>query len=91
MLAKWDFTPLVVEPIRKQYDPLDAEEPHDRMASLLFGGRMLTCAFLGTGRVEEAQGEEEILSTLRMTRQEVLGLRDKMEEELVRVHQITRG
>src|SRR5688572_8210070 len=41
MLQKWGFAPENVEPIRHQYDPLAAEEPHDRMSAILYGARFL--------------------------------------------------
>jgi HD-like signal output (HDOD) protein len=91
MLEKWDFSPLIIEPIRKQYEPLDAEQPHDLNASILFGGRLLRTVFLGTTALGEIPNEEEILGNLRFTRKDVLDLRDKLEDELVRVHQITKG
>jgi HD-like signal output (HDOD) protein len=91
MLNRWDFTPLVSEPIRRQYDPLDAEEPYDRIAAILFGGRLMRTVFLGNEELGEIAGEADILGTLHLTRQDLLNLREKMEDELVRVHQITKG
>lgn len=91
MLEKWDFSSLIVEPIRKQYDPLNADEPHDRMASILYGGRLLRTVFLGSEDLGEVPGEEDVLGSIRITREQLFELRPKMEDELVRVHQITKG
>lgn len=91
MLVKWDFSPTIVEPIRRQYDPLEADEPHDRMAAILFGGRMLRSMYLGTEEFGEIPGENEILENLRLSRNQLVDLRPKMEEELIRIHQITKG
>lgn len=90
MLDKWDFSSAIVEPIRRQYDPLEAEEPHDRMAAILFGARLLRTVVLHDDTLGEVPGELEILGHLRIARADLLDLRSVLEDQLVRVHQVTR-
>ncbi len=91
MLEKWDFSNVIVEPIRKQYDPLEAEEPHDRMASILYCSRILRTAFLTDSRLPEVDGEAAILAHLHLDRNDLYNLRTSLEEQVIRVHQITKG
>lgn len=90
MLDKWDFSTAIVEPIRRQYEPLDAEEPHDRMAAVLFGARLLRTVLLHDDVLGEVPGENDILGHLRISRADLLDLRPVLEDQLVRIHQVTR-
>ncbi len=76
LLAAWEFQPSVTQPVRHQYDPLSAEEPHDRMAVLLYAARLIRIAASGV-EIDPEGGdatEAEILGSLALTRADVLAL-----------------
>jgi len=90
MLKKWSFTAENIEPVRRQYEPLEAAEPYDRLAAILYAARLLATAICSGQAVPEYSGEEEILGSLRLTRDSVLGDLPKLELKLSRAEQIVR-
>ena len=90
MLEKWDLAPTIVEPIRYQYEPLEAEEPHDRMAALLYGARLLRTIVCQHQQPAATDDEEEIFGCLRLSRDAVLSALPELQDQLARVHQMTK-
>jgi HD-like signal output (HDOD) protein len=90
MLKKWGFTEENIAPVDCQYEPLEAEEPHDRLAMILYGARLLSTTLCKGPIATEVGGEEEIFSTLRLSRDEVLGYLPALETKLARAEQIVR-
>ena len=90
LLEKWDLAPAIIEPIRYQYEPLEAEEPHDRMAALLYGARMLRTVVCHNQQPGGIGDEEEILGCLRLSRSAVLASLPELQNQLTRVHQMTK-
>jgi HD-like signal output (HDOD) protein len=90
MLEKWDFSTAIVEPIRYQYEPLEAQEPHDTMGAALYGARLLRTIICQKVPATSLQADEEILSTLRLSYDEMLAYLPRLQEQLARVHQMTK-
>jgi HD-like signal output (HDOD) protein len=90
MLEKWDLAPTIVEPIRHQYEPLEADEPHDRMAALLYGARLLRTIVCHHQQPAATGDEEEIFGCLRLSREAVLASLPELQDQLARVHQMTK-
>ena len=90
MLEKWDLAPTIVEPIRHQYEPLEADEPHDRMAALLYGARLLRTIVCHHQQPAATGDEEEIFGSLRLSREAVLASLPELQDQLARVHQMTK-
>lgn len=90
MLKRSGFTVENIEPVRCQYEPLDAAEPYDRLAAILHGARLLRSAACSGDPVPETPGEEEILATLRLTREDVLSHQPSLQHKLARAEQIAR-
>jgi HD-like signal output (HDOD) protein len=90
MLKKWSFTAENIEPVRRQYDPLEAAEPYDRLAAILYAARLLRTAVCSSQPVPEVSGEEEILASLRLTRDDVFPHQQSLQLKLTRAEQIAR-
>ena len=90
MLKQWKFTAENIEPVRHQYDPLEAPEPHDRLAVILYAARLLSTAVCSGQAVPEIAGEAEILTGAHLTREEIFGLQSNLETKLARAEQIVR-
>lgn len=90
MLKKWDFAKTITEPIREQYEPLEAQEPHDRMAAILYGARMLRSVICHKQEFGESAEEDEVLNHLRMSREELLAFAPSLQTQLNRAHQMTK-
>lgn len=90
MLKKWMFTPETIEPVRRQYEPLEASEPHDRLAAILYGARLLRSAICTGQEVPEGPGEEEILGSLRLSRDDVFSHQQSLQHKLTRAEQIAK-
>ena len=90
MLKKWSFTNENIEPVRRQYEPLEAAEPYDRLAAILYAARLLGTAVCSGQAVPEYDGEVDILGSLRLTRDEVLAELPKLDLKLSRAEQIVR-
>jgi len=90
MLAKWDFTPATIRPIQHQYEPLEAEEPHDRMSAVLYGARLLRTAVCQDLPFDELSIDEEILGTLRLSSDDLLSLLPELRSQLTRAQQLTK-
>lgn len=72
MLARWNFAPSVVEPVRAQYEPLKAEEPHDRLAAVLYCGRLLRSVVCEGTEPRPAPTDAEALELIGINREELL-------------------
>lgn len=90
LLRAWKFPEGVVEPVRLQYEPLEAEEPHDRLAAALYGGRLLRTVLCRKAEVAPLPADEEIFALLRLGREEVLGFVPALQERMARVQRMTR-
>ncbi len=90
MLKKWSFPKENIETVRRQYDPLDAPEPYDRLASILFAARLLRAAICTGEPVPELTMEEEVLATIRLTREDVFSHLPSLQQKLTRAEQIAR-
>lgn len=91
MLAQWSFSRENIEPIRRQYAPLDAEEPHDRMSAILYAARFLRTTICQGEPAVETEGVEEIFQYLRLSRGEVLAVLPALEQQVTRAVQITKA
>ena len=89
MLTKWDFTPSTIQPVLHQYDPLEAQEPHDRMAAVLYGARLLRTVVCQNKPAAELDIAGEILGALHLSTDDLLGHLPELREQLSRAHQIT--
>jgi len=90
MLRKWSFTEENIEPVRRQYTPLEASDKHERLSAILFGGRILTNIVCGGQLAPETADETEILTIIRLTREEVLSHQTSLETKLQRAEHIVR-
>ena len=90
MLKKWNFTKENVEAVRHQYEPLEAAEPFDRLAAILYGARLLRTVVCSGQPVPETPGEADILGTLRLTRDDVLSHQQSLTHKLARAEQMAR-
>lgn len=91
MLEHWKFSPEIVEPVRRQYDPLDAPEPHDRMSAVLYAARFLRTSFCVAEPPADLPGVEEVFQYLRVSREDVLGCQPALERLVDRASQMLRG
>ncbi len=89
MLRKWEFTPVMIEPIRWQYDPLQAPVPYDVLAAILYAARFLRSTICATNPEESLRADPAILGRLRMTENELLGLIGPLREQLFKASQLT--
>ena len=90
MLSKWDFPASVIQPILYQYTPLEVQEPHDRLAAVLYGARLLRSVYCEDLPPDEVKVDEEIFGELRLNRDELLSLLPVLETQLARVLQMTK-
>jgi hypothetical protein len=89
MLQKWTFAPENIESVRHQYDPLAAEEPHDRMSAILYGARFLRTAVCQGEPPQEIEEAEAVFHSVRLERADILELMPPLEQQLSRAVQIT--
>jgi HD-like signal output (HDOD) protein len=90
MLKKGGFTVENIEPVRYQYEPLEAPEPYDRLAAILFAARLLRTAVCSGQEVSEAPGEAEILASIRLARADVFSHQPSLQHKLARAEQMAR-
>ena len=90
MLKKWNFTAENIQPVRYQYEPLEAAEPHDRLALILYAARLLSTAVCSGQAVPEVPGEDDILDHLRLSRDDIFAQQTSLEAKLARAEQIVR-
>lgn len=90
MLEKWAFASENVESVRHQYEPLEAEEPHDRMSAVLYCARYLRSAVLQADTLGDAPELDDVLPTVRMTREELLEFIPPLNEQVTRAMQIMK-
>jgi HD-like signal output (HDOD) protein len=90
MLRKWDFNPSIVEPIRMQYEPLEAQEPHDRLSAVLYGARFLRSVICNNAGSDDLTGDEEVFAALRLSREDLLSHVPELKDNLSRVHSMTK-
>jgi len=89
MLSKWDFAPTIVEPIRFQYAPLDAGEPHAVMAAILYGARMLRTIVCQQQDPAFLRVDPEVLQRLRLTLADLAACQPDLQEQLKRARRLT--
>jgi len=90
MLKKWNFTAENIQPVRYQYEPLEAPEPHDRLAVILYAARLLSTAVCSGQAVPEVAGEADVLAVARLTRDDIFAQQTSLETKLARAEQIVR-
>ena len=90
MLKKWSFPKENIETVRRQYEPLEAPEPYDRMAVILYAARLLRTAICTGETVPESPEEAEILDVIRLTRDDVFSHQQSVLGKLTRAEQIAR-
>lgn len=90
LLAAWKFTATTIQPIQHQYNPLEAEEPHDRMAALLYGARLLRTVVCQNAPAASLDIDEEILGILRLSGEDVLSHQSEVRDQLTRAQQMTK-
>ena len=91
MLKKWNFTLENVEPVRHQYEPLEAAEPYDRLAAILYAARLLGGAVSsGQPAPDETPGEADILASLHLSREDVFSHQASLQNKLARAEQMAR-
>ena len=90
MLAKLGFSPTVSVPILHQYAPLEAPEPHDRAAAMLYCARLL--AALANEKLTEGDVvlDEEILGILRLSQEEVLSHLPELSTQIERAQLLAK-
>jgi HD-like signal output (HDOD) protein len=91
MLEQWNFSPEIVEPIRRQYDPLDAPEPHDRMSAVLYTARFLRTSFCVGEPAADLPGVDDVFQYIRLTREDVLGCQPALEKLVDRASQMLKS
>ena len=89
MLSKWDFAPAIVEPIRFQYAPLDAGEPHAAMAAILYGARMLRTIVCQQQDPAFLRADPDVLHRLHLTLAEVAACQPELRAQLKRARKLT--
>ena len=90
MLKKWNFTAENIQPVRYQYEPLEAPDPHDRLAVVLYAARLLSTAVCSGQAVPTTANEEELLGVVRLSRDDIFSLQSGLEAKLDRAEQIVR-
>lgn len=71
MIARWKFAPTVVEAVRAQYEPLSAEEPHDRAAAVLYCARLLRSAVCDGQDVRTVTVDPDVLHLIGLSLDQV--------------------
>ena len=89
MLAKWDFAPAIVEPIRYQYAPLDAGEPHAAMAAILYGARILRTIVCQQQDPAFLRVDPKVLQRVRLTLAEVVACQPELQMQLKHARKLT--
>jgi HD-like signal output (HDOD) protein len=89
MLSKWDFAPAIVEPVRFQYAPLEAAAPHDVLAAILYGARMLRTIVCQQQDPATLRADPEVLHVLRLTLAEVAACQSELQIQLKRARKLT--
>jgi HD-like signal output (HDOD) protein len=89
MLEQWGFAEENVVPVRFQYDPLEAPEPHDRMAAVLYAARFLRTAACQQTPDANIPGVDDVFHTIRLTREDVLACLPALQMQIGRALQIT--
>jgi len=90
MLEKWAFAEENVESVRNQYEPLEAEEPHDRMSAVLYCARFLRSATTQPEPPADLPGMEDVFQSLRLTRDDLLGYLTPLQEQVARAMQLMK-
>ena len=89
LLSKWDFAPVVVEPIRFQYAPLEAGEPYAAMAVILYGARMLRTIVCQQQDPAFLRTDPEVMHRLGLTLVEVAACQPELQTQLKRARKLT--
>jgi HD-like signal output (HDOD) protein len=91
MLRKWTFAAENIEPILHQYDPLEANEPHDRMSAVLYGARFLRTTVCHGEPPADIEGADAVFHSIRLEREDILACLPDLEQRISRAVQITTG
>jgi HD-like signal output (HDOD) protein len=89
MLQKWTFAQENIQPVRHQYDPLAADEPHDRMSAILYGARFLRTAVCQGEPPEHIEGADDVFHAIRMERSDIVECLPELQQQISRAVQIT--
>ena len=84
-------TPTTIQPILHQYDPLAAEEPHDRMAAVLYAARLLRTIVCQNTSTKHLTIDEEVFALVRLSLDDVLEHLQPVREQLARAEQMTKA
>lgn len=90
MLEKWAFANENVESVRHQYEPLEADEPHDRTSAILYCARFLRTSICTGTPPEDVPGMDDVLVTLRLDRNELLDYLPGLEQQVSRAMQLMK-
>jgi HD-like signal output (HDOD) protein len=89
MLTGWEFTSATILAVQHQYEPLEAEEPHDRMAAVLYAARLLRTIICQNVPAAELSLDDDILGLLRLSPDDVLSHLPAVRDQLARAEQMT--
>jgi HD-like signal output (HDOD) protein len=90
MMEQWGFAAENIEPVRFQYEPLEAPDPHDRMTALLYAGRFLRTAVCHEVPPADIPGVDDVFQTIRLTRDDVLDCLPQLQSQIDRALQIAK-
>ncbi len=90
MLKKWNFPEENIQAVRFQYEPLEAAEPYDRLAVILYAARLLGTAVCSGQAVPEVEGEADLLGNFHLSRTSIFSQQTRLENKLSRAEQIVR-
>lgn len=90
MLQKWAFAPENIESVRHQYEPLEADEPHDRMSAILFCARYLRSVICQAEPPANVPGMDDVLAALRLDQEELQTYLPPLQGQVARAMQIMK-
>jgi HD-like signal output (HDOD) protein len=91
MLTRWQFPEAVIEAVRRQFEPLEAQEPHDRTAAVLYAARLLRTVICQKKEPPAADNDEAIFGLLHYSRDDVLSFLPKLQEQMARAKRMTNA
>ena len=91
MLERWAFAKENTEPVRMQFEPLEADEPYDRMSAILYCARYLRSAVCNDGAAPTETAEmDDVFGLLRLTRDDLLEYLSPLTEQVNRALQMMK-
>lgn len=88
MLHQWSFAPESIAAVRHQYEPLAAEEPHDRMAAILYAARFVRTCLCQAEPAAEIEGADDVFHSIRIERDDLLAIVPAVQEQVSRSLQL---